>query len=64
VFGRAVFAELLSAPPSEGARAVVRADPARVMEVPVRDPAIVDDIDTVDAYQDLLRRHAAGALPI
>lgn len=64
VFGRAVFGELLSAPLSEGARAVVRADPARVTEVPVRDPAIIDDIDTVEAYQDLLRRHAAGALPI
>lgn len=64
VFGRAVFEELLAAPLSEGARAVVRADPARVIEVPVQDPAILDDIDTPEAYHDLLRRHAAGDLPI
>lgn len=64
VFGRAVFSELLSASPSEGARAVVRADLARVTEVEVQDSAIIDDIDTPEDYQNLLKRHAAGDLPI
>jgi molybdenum cofactor cytidylyltransferase len=56
VFGRAVFDELLAAPDAEGARAVVRAEPDRVAEVPVSDPAVADSLNTPGAYQDLLRR--------
>lgn len=56
VFGRAVFQELLDAPQDLGARAVIRAAPARVVEVPVDDPAVLEDIDTPDAYEDLIRR--------
>jgi len=56
LFGRAVFEELMNAPDSEGARAVVRADPERVFEVPVDDPAVIDKLNTPDAYQDLVRR--------
>jgi len=55
LFGRAVFQELLNAPVSEGARAVVRADPSRVALVQVEDPAVVEDVDTPEAYRNLLR---------
>lgn len=56
IFGRSVFEELLSAPDELGARAVVRADPDRVLEVPVDDSAVLDDVNTPDEYRDLLRR--------
>ncbi|KPJ93569.1 MAG: hypothetical protein AMS18_05535 [Gemmatimonas sp. SG8_17] len=56
VFGRAVFADLLQAPDSAGAQAVVRADPGRVLQVPVDDPAVIDSLNTPAAYRDLLRR--------
>lgn len=56
VFGRAVFDELRAAPDDEGARAVVRADPSRVHEVAVDDPAVLEDFNTPDEYHRLLRR--------
>ena len=56
LFGRAVFQELLDAPQDIGARAVTRAQPDRVAEVAVDDPAVLEDIDTPDAYEDLVRR--------
>lgn len=56
LFARSVFEELLAAPEDEGARSVVRASPERVVEVPVRDPAILEDIDTPEAYEELVRR--------
>lgn len=56
VFGRTVFADLLKAPDSEGAQAVVRADAGRVLQVPVDDPAVLDSLNTPDAYRNLLRR--------
>jgi molybdenum cofactor cytidylyltransferase len=56
LFSRLVFEELLSAPLGEGARAVVNADPSRVATVAVDDPAVVEDVDTPEAYRDLLRR--------
>lgn len=55
VFSRSVFDELLAAPAALGARAVVRADPTRVLEVPVTDRAVVEDIDTPESYEALLR---------
>ena len=54
IFGRAVFEELFNAPLSQGARAVVRADPKRVVEVDVDDPGILADIDTPEAYEKAL----------
>ncbi|MBI4420848.1 MAG: nucleotidyltransferase family protein [Gemmatimonadetes bacterium] len=54
VLGRAVFPELMSAP---SAKSVVRADPARVVEVEVDDPAILEDIDTPEAYRTLVERN-------
>ena len=56
LFGRSVFEELLTAPDSLGARTVVRSDAARVLEVPVTDSAVVEDINTPEAYQELVRR--------
>lgn len=35
----------------EGARTVIRRDAARTLEVPVSDPGIVDDLDTLDEYR-------------
>lgn len=56
VFGRAVFDELLSAPESEGAGAVVRADPDRVLHVEVSDPAVLEDLNTPLEYHSLMRK--------
>ena len=50
LFTRAVFDELRSADPDVGARAVVRADPARVRDVEVDDPGVTIDIDTPEDY--------------
>jgi molybdenum cofactor cytidylyltransferase len=64
LFRRTVFSELVEAPDGKGARGVVRADPSRVSVVPVPDPAVLEDIDTPEAYRDVLRRiEAAGATP-
>jgi len=63
LFGKAVFQELLDAPHDVGARAVTRADPARVAEVPANDPAVLEDIDTPDAYEDLVRRSGPPGNP-
>ncbi len=54
LFARALFPELQSAPPSEGARAVVRADPRRVREVTVEDPGVLLNVDTPADYERLL----------
>ena len=60
IFGRAVFKELLEAPDDLGARAVVRADPARVLEVAVQDPSVLEDFNTPGEYRDLLRMEDSG----
>lgn len=63
VFGRDTFPELLAAPLDGGARVVVRARPERVREVPVADPAVLQDIDTPQAYEDLVRRSGPAGDP-
>ena len=50
LFTRAVFDELRAADPAVGARAIVRADPARVRDVEVDDPGVTVDIDTPEDY--------------
>ncbi|MEN6335942.1 MAG: nucleotidyltransferase family protein [Phycisphaerales bacterium] len=50
LFGDAVFEELLNAPAGEGARHVVNADRARVLEVEVSEPNILARIDTPEDY--------------
>jgi molybdenum cofactor cytidylyltransferase len=63
LFGRDVFDQLLSAPIDVGARAVVRSqqERGRLLEVPVTDVAILEDIDTPEAYEGLLRRSTPGS---
>lgn len=51
LFARAVFDELRIADPAVGARAVVRADPSRVIDVEVEDPGVIFDVDTPDDYR-------------
>lgn len=46
IFDRSLFCELMQAPPGEGARAVVTADPSRVGYLDVDDAGIVLDLDT------------------
>jgi molybdenum cofactor cytidylyltransferase len=50
IFKRAVFEELRAADPELGAKAVVRADPARVRDVEIGDPGVTEDVDTPDDY--------------
>ncbi len=47
----AIAHEFMAPGLEEGARAVVRRDPARVLEVPVEDAATIDDIDTPGRYR-------------
>lgn len=56
-----IAAEFLDEGLAEGARAVVRRDPARVLEVPVPDPGIADDIDTPRRYAERFPREGAAA---
>lgn len=51
LFKQPVFEELFAADPAVGARAVVRADPARVQDVEVNDPGVTIDVDTPDDYR-------------
>jgi molybdenum cofactor cytidylyltransferase len=50
LFSRLVYGEILAAPLDQGAKVVVRKDPARVREIPLDDPGILADIDTPDDY--------------
>ena len=56
IFARRVFDELLSAPASVGAKAVVQADRERVVRIPVLDSAVVDCLNTPEGYRELVRR--------
>jgi CTP:molybdopterin cytidylyltransferase MocA len=61
VFSRAVFGELLSADADGGAQVVVRRDEARVLQLEVGDPGVLDDVDTPDDYARLRARSAPGS---
>jgi CTP:molybdopterin cytidylyltransferase MocA len=54
LFDRSIFAELRSAPLDEGARAVVHAHAADIIEVDVSDEGCVTDVDTPADYQKLI----------
>jgi molybdenum cofactor cytidylyltransferase len=56
LFTRAVFDELRVADPQIGARGVVRADPARVLDVEVSNPGVTLDIDTPEDYRRAFSR--------
>jgi molybdenum cofactor cytidylyltransferase len=53
IHGRGVWAELRSPEADDGARVLVRKDPARVREVPVEDEGVLLDIDTPREYRRL-----------
>jgi molybdenum cofactor cytidylyltransferase len=48
IFDRSIFPELLAAPLTQGARAVVNATPARIVYTDVDDPGVALDLDTPD----------------
>lgn len=56
LFAARLAPELMQAPESLGARAVVRAHAKEVLEVPVGDPGVVTDIDTPEAYRSAFGR--------
>lgn len=56
LFKQAVFDELRRADPSVGARAVVRADPQRVLDVETGDPGVLADVDTPEDYERIFGR--------
>jgi molybdenum cofactor cytidylyltransferase len=56
LFSARLAAELMEAPPTQGARAVVHAHAADLAEIPVEDPGVVTDIDTPDAYESAFGR--------
>jgi molybdenum cofactor cytidylyltransferase len=56
IFSREVFEDLRHADPARGARAVLRAHAARVVDVEVEDPGVLGDVDTPADYDALWRR--------
>jgi molybdenum cofactor cytidylyltransferase len=56
IFDRALFDELRAAPLETGAKAVVRAHAAEIMDVPVDDEGSLTDVDTPADYAALLRQ--------
>ena len=56
LFASGVWDELLATPDDLGARAVVRADAARVLEIPVDDAGVRIDVDTPDDFRRLTSR--------
>jgi CTP:molybdopterin cytidylyltransferase MocA len=55
LFDQALFNELRGADPSRGAKTVVRAHEADIVNVPVDDPGAFVDVDTEPEYRDALR---------
>ena len=58
LFKREVFAELRAADSAVGAKAVVRANAARVLDVEVDDPGVTIDVDTPADYERFFHRQA------
>jgi molybdenum cofactor cytidylyltransferase len=54
-FAADLFAEIFALRPDEGLDQVVRRDPGRVITVPVPDAGILQDIDTPEQFDNLLR---------
>ena len=57
IWGSRLFGELLESPAAtrEGARAILRQHQQDVLSVPVDDPAVIDEINTPDDYERLVR---------
>jgi molybdenum cofactor cytidylyltransferase len=58
LFDRALWPELAQVTGDQGARGVLRAHQAEVVEVPIEGEYYTDDIDTEEDYQRLLARYA------
>jgi CTP:molybdopterin cytidylyltransferase MocA len=56
IFSRTVFDVLRHADPSQGAKAVVRAHRAALIDLDTDDPGVIDDIDDPDDYAKALDR--------
>lgn len=56
LFKRTVFDELRRADPAVGARAVIRENPARVLDLEVDEPGVLIDVDTPDDYLRIFGR--------
>lgn len=56
LFSSQVYGEILAAPLDQGAKVVVRKDPARVREIQLDDPGILADIDTPEDYRRYVGR--------
>ena len=54
-FSADLFPEILDLKPDQGLNVVVRRDPQRIIEVPVKNFGILQDIDTPDELAKLLR---------
>ena len=54
IFGRALFQELHNANPQYGAKPVVRAHAAQMIEVPIDDEGAFADIDTREDYERII----------
>lgn len=54
IFGRELFAELQRADPAHGAKPVVRAHAAEMIEVPIEDEGAFTDIDTREDYERII----------
>ncbi|MPZ12962.1 MAG: NTP transferase domain-containing protein [Chloroflexi bacterium] len=59
LFARSLFPELRSAPLDQGARVVVHAHAADVLELPTDDAGVVADVDTPEQYAQWLAWHRA-----
>ena len=57
IWGSPLFGELLESPAAtrEGARAILRQHQQDILSVPVDDPAVIDEINTPDDYERLVR---------
>jgi molybdenum cofactor cytidylyltransferase len=63
LFRRSVFDELRGADPTTGARAVVRRDPNRVLDVETGEPGVLVDLDTPEDYERIFGRTARPISP-
>lgn len=54
-FSSDLFGEILGLQPAQGLNFVVRRDPARILEVQVRNAGVLRDIDTPEQFENLLR---------
>jgi molybdenum cofactor cytidylyltransferase len=56
IFARTIFKELARADPSLGAKAVLRAHDAAIVNVDVDDPGVLTDVDTPEDYLRMFGR--------